>query len=200
MALLGGNQPVYRQIRDLYASHETDEKTLLRTRLIEWRKQPATLRIERPSRLDRAHQLGYRAKQGYIVVRQRVTRGARRKPRPARARKPKKQGTSKITPGKSRKWIAEERAARNYRNLEILGSYYAGEDGKYLWYEVILVDPAHPAIEADDNINWICDATQKGRVFRGLTPAGKTSRGLRNRGIGSEKARPSLRAHSRRAK
>jgi len=191
---------VYRQIRERYASHESNEKNLLRTRLVEWRKEPATLRIERPSRLDRAHQVGFRAKQGFIVVRQRVTRGARRKPRPARGRKPKKQGTSKITPAKSRKWIAEERAARNYPNLEVLGSYYTAEDGKYLWYEVIFVDPAHPAIEADEQINWICDSTQKGRVFRGLTPAGKTSRGLRHRGLGSEKLRPSLRAHARRGK
>lgn len=191
---------MYRQMRDLYARHESDEKALLRTRLIEWRKQPATQRIEAPSRLDRAHQLGYRAKQGYIVVRQRVTRGARHKPRPVRGRKPKKQGTSKITPAKSRKWIAEERAARNYPNLAVLGSYYAAEDGKYFWYEVILVDPAHPAIEADAQINWICDSAHKGRVFRGLTSAGKTSRGLRNRGVGSEKVRPSLRAHARRGK
>jgi large subunit ribosomal protein L15e len=121
--LYGGKKPVYRQIRERYASHESNEKNLLRTRLVEWRKEPATLRIERPSRLDRAHQVGFRAKQGFIVVRQRVTRGARRKPRPARGRKPKKQGTSKITPAKSRKWIAEERAARNYPNLEVLGSY-----------------------------------------------------------------------------
>jgi large subunit ribosomal protein L15e len=200
MALHGGKEPVYRQIRELYASHDSNEKTLLRTRMVEWRKQPATFRIEHPSRLDRAHQAGYRAKQGYIVVRQRVTRGARRKPRPVRGRKPKKQGTSKITPAKSRKWIAEERAARSYPNLQVLGSYYSAEDGKYLWYEIILVDPAHPTIKADEQINWICDPAQKGRAFRGLTPAGKTSRGLRHRGAGSERLRPSLSAHSRRGK
>jgi len=40
----------------------------------------------------------------------------------------------------------------------------------------------------------------KGRVFRGKTSAGKSSRGLRNKGKGAEKLRPSLRAHGRRGK
>jgi len=42
-----------------------------------------------------------------------------------------------------------------------------------------MVDPHHPAIKADKDINWICDKAHKGRVFRGLTSAGKKVRGLR---------------------
>jgi len=65
-----------------------------------------------------------------------------------------------------------------------------------LWYEVILVDRSHPQILADKRINWII--VKKGRVFRGLTSAGRKSRGLKKKGIGTEKIRPSLRANYRR--
>lgn len=191
---------MYKHIGELYASPDKELKALIRSRLIEWRKEPATHRVEKPTRLDRARQLGYRAKQGYIVVRQRVTRGSRRKPRPTMGRKPKKMGTVKITPGRSRQWIAEERTARKFPNLRVLGSYFIAEDGKNLWYEIVLVDPEHPVIKADHRINWICDPVHKGRVFRGLTPAGKTSRGLRQRGSGAEKLRPSIGKYGRRGK
>jgi len=58
--------------------------------------------------------------------------------------------------------------------------------------EVILVDPEHPAIQNDDELNWICDDSQNGRAFRGLTNAGKRNRGLSQRGKGTEKTRPSV--------
>src|SRR2546425_596586 len=41
-------------------------------RMVEWRRGGAFVRIERPTRIDRARELGYRAKQGYVVVRARV--------------------------------------------------------------------------------------------------------------------------------
>ncbi len=41
-----------------------------RKRLAEWRKEPAVLRIDRPTRIDRARSLGYKAKQGFLIVRQ----------------------------------------------------------------------------------------------------------------------------------
>jgi len=191
---------MYKYVGELYSRHGNELKEMMRARLIQWRKQPATVRIDRPTRIDRARQLGYRAKQGFIIVRQRVTRGSRRKPRPRMGRKPRKMGTTKITPGKSRQWIAEERAARKYPNLRVINSYWVAEDGRYQWYEVILVDPAHPAVKADPRINWICDSVHKGRVFRGLTSAGKKSRGLRRKGRGAEKIRPSIAAHGRRGK
>ncbi len=43
-------------------------------------------------------------------------------------------------------------------------------------------------------------AKKKGRAFRGLTSAGRKSRGLRRKGKGAEKVRPSLRANKRLAK
>ena len=96
---------------------------------------------------------------------------------------------------KSRGWIAEERVGRKFPNLRVLNSYWVGSDNKWVWHEVILVDPNHPVIYNDPNINWICDPTQKGRENRGLTSAGKRSRGLRKKGRGAEKIRPSLGAN-----
>jgi len=115
-------------------------------------------------------------------------------------RKPRSLGVRKYTPQKSRQWIAEERAARKYPNLRVLNSYWVGSDHKWVFYEVILVDPNHPAIYNDPDINWICDPVHKGRVHRGLTSAGKKSRGLRRKGKGAEKIRPSLAAHGNRGK
>ncbi len=157
---------------------------LMKQRLIKWRREPAIVRVEKPTRLDRARALGYKAKQGFIVVRVRVRKGGRRKPRPDKGRRPKRMGVYGYAPAKSLRLIAEERAARKYPNLEVLNSYYVGEDGNYKWFEVILVDPHHPAICRDPETKWICNKVHKGRVFRGLTSAGKKMRGLRkSRGL-----------------
>ena len=169
-------------------------------RLIQWRKESSVVRVEKPLRLDRARSLGYRAKQGFIVVRVRVRRGGRRKPAIKGGRKPSKMGIVKITQGKNLQRIGEERVARKYPNMEVLNSYWVGEDGKYKYYEVILVDPNHPAIERDPKINWIGRPANRRRAFRGLTSAGKKGRGLRNKGKGAEKVRPSIRANQRRGK
>ncbi|MHA1370918.1 MAG: 50S ribosomal protein L15e [Promethearchaeota archaeon] len=169
-------------------------------RMIKWRKQPTVTRVKKPLRINRARALGYKAKQGFIVVRVKVRRGTLRKSRPRSGRKPAGLGVNKITPGKNLRWIAEQRAQKRYPNLEVLNSYWVGEDGRKKYYEVILVDPYHPVIKNDKNINWICNTTHKGRVYRGLTSAGKKARGLRHKGIGAEKIRPSLNANKRRAK
>ncbi|MCK5626760.1 50S ribosomal protein L15e, partial [Candidatus Bathyarchaeota archaeon] len=34
-----------------------------------WRREPAILRVEKPTRIERAKRLGYKAKQGFVVVR-----------------------------------------------------------------------------------------------------------------------------------
>ena len=164
-------------------------KELMWYRLIEWRKQPAIVRIEKSTRLDRARRLGYKAKQGFVIVRVRVRRGGLNRPRPRSGRKPRRMGVTKYKPAKSMRLIAEERAARKFPNLEVLNSYWVGEDGRYKWHEIIMVDPAHPVIKADEDINWICEKSQKRRVFRGLTSAGKKVRGLRHKGTGAEKVR-----------
>jgi large subunit ribosomal protein L15e len=172
-------------------------KDLMWQRAIEWRKQPAVVKIERPTRLDRARKLGYKAKQGFIVTRIRVGRGGFRKVRPEAGRRPKRMGVVKFKHAKSLQMIGEERVARKFPNLEVLNSYWVWEDGRYKWFEVILVDPHHPVIVSDENINWICDESHHGRAFRGLTSAGKEIRGLHLRGRGAEKVRPSRKAAKR---
>jgi len=175
---------MYHYIATLWRKHDEEYEKLMKSRLIEWRREPSIVRIEKPTRLDRARRLGYKAKPGFIVVRVRVRKGGLRKPRPRSGRRPKRMGIYGHTPKKSLRLIAEERAARKYRNLEVLNSYYVGEDGLYKYYEVILVDSHHPAILSDPDINWIANSSQRGRVFRGKTSAGRKMRGLiRSRGI-----------------
>ncbi|MEM3442863.1 MAG: 50S ribosomal protein L15e [Candidatus Bathyarchaeia archaeon] len=167
---------------------------LMRQRLIDWRRQPVVTRVEKPTRLDRARKLGYKAKQGFVMVRVRVRRGGLRKQRPKAGRRPKRMGVKKFKPAKSLRLIAEERAARKFPNLEVINSYWVGEDGRSKWYEVIMVDPHHPAIKADRDISWITEKQHKKRVFRALTSAGKKVRSLRRKGRGAEKVRPSKKA------
>lgn len=165
-------------------------KELWTTRLISWRREPVTLRIEHPTRPDRARSLGYRAKQGYIIVRQRVLRGGHRRPGPPGGRRPK-HARRRMVLDKNYQRIAEERAVKSFKNCEVLNSYWVMQDGKHYWYEVILIDRAHPVILADPRISWIAEKHNKRRVLRGLTSSGKKSRGLRRKGKGAEKVRPS---------
>ena len=185
----------YKYIAEAWKKPEKSfVKDLMRQRAIEWRKQPATVRIESPTRLDRARNLGYKAKQGFVLARVRVRRAGMRKTRPKAGRRPKRMGVTKYKPAKSVRLIAEERATKNFPNLEVLNSYWVWEDGRFKWFEVIMVDPNHPAIKSDKNVNWICEDAHHGRAFRGLTSAGKEVRGLRHKGHGAEKVRPSRRA------
>ena len=184
-----------KYITELYKKPETLKKLFFK-RLIEWRKQPVVLRIPKPTRIDRARSLGYKAKKGYVVVRVRLKRGGRQKPLIKKGRRSKRRGRKKVV-GKSYQWIAEERAAKKYKNCEVLNSYEIAKDGVSCWHEVILVEREtvgkHPGME------WLKDS--KGRVFRGKTAAGKRSRGiLTKKGKGAEKLRPSLRAKKRRGK
>lgn len=166
-------------------------KEIMNQRAIKWRRQPTIVRAGRPTRLDRARKLGYKAKQGFVIVRVRVRRGWLKRPRPKAGRRPKRMGVTRIKLAKSLKLVAEERAARKFPNLRVLNSYWVWEDGRHKWYEMVMVDPHHPVIQSDENINWICESVHKGRVFRGLTSSGKKMRGLRHKGRGAEKVRPS---------
>ena len=160
--------------------------------LVKLRGEPTILRVEHPTRLDRAHSLGYKAKEGFVVVRTRVTRGGRKKPKPGHGRKPKRYGRF-ATARKSEQLMAEEYANKHYPNCEVLNSYWLAQDGNYKWFEVILVDRANPVIKADKKISWI--AEHRGRVYRGLTAAGRESRGLTKKGPKASQFRPSKRSH-----
>ena len=169
---------------------------LLRTRCWEYRNQPVLARLTRPSRPDKAHRLGYKAKQGYVVYRTRVRRGGRKKKvhRGIVHGKPANQGVNKQYPGRSHRVLAETRVGRRCPNLRVLNSYWVNQDSTYLYFEIILVDPQHRAIRKDARINWICRPAHKHREMRGLTAAGKKSRGLGVKGNGSVHKRPSKRA------
>ena len=173
---------------------------LRQERLKAWRKDLTVQRIERPTRLDRARTLGYKAKQGIIMARVKVRRGGLRKSRYIRNRRTRHMGMLKITMAKSIQRIAEERAGRRFRNMEVLNSYWVGEDGKHKWYEVILINPNHPAIKTDKDLKWVCESSHRGRAERGKTSAGKRGRGLMVKGKGAEKRRPSIRSHGTRGK
>ena len=112
----------------------------LRRSSIGWRREPTVRRLARPTRIDRARRLGYKAKPGMVVVRVRVRRGGARKTRPVSGRRQKALGVSKFTRSISLQRIAENRAARRYPNLAIINSYYLYADGRNLWFEVLLQD------------------------------------------------------------
>ena len=121
----------------------------LKSKTIAWRTEEVIHRIDRPSRLDRARRLGYKAKQGIIVVRVRASRGGMRKQRPVSGRRPKHLGVIHVKQGTNTLKVAERRVTKKFPNLEVLGTYYLHRDGRYLWYEVIMADPNHPAIFND---------------------------------------------------
>jgi len=191
---------MYDYVGDQWKKPDLSYKSPQQQRLIQWRKDENFIRVDKPLRIDRARSLGYKAKQGYIVARARVRRGSLRKPTIRAGRKPSAKGITKITAGKSTQRIAEERTAKRFPNMEVLNSYWVGEDGKHHYYEVILVDPVHPSIMRDPKINWITDTSNKRRVQRGKTSAGQRGRGLHKKGRGAEKVRPSIRAKKSRGK
>jgi len=170
----------------------------LKARLIEWRKQPTFVKLEKPGDIGRARNLGYKDKKGFVIVRVKLIRGGRKRSMTNKRRRTKRK-TNRLTLKMNYQWIAEQRAANHFTNLEVLNSYEVGKDGQHYFYEVILIDPERPEIKADKNISWISKRENRGRAFRGLTSAAKKSRGLRSKSH-SLKVRPSLRSWNRRGK
>jgi len=186
---------LYHYLREAW---KKPEKKILRERMIGWRKSLVITKVDKPLRLDRARALGYKDKKGFVIARIRIKRGGHKRPRPNKGRRSKRLHTRKNLKMNYR-WIAEQRVARKYRNLEVLNSYNIGKDGVHYFYEVILVDPKRPEIKKDKTIKWITNPANKKRVFRGLTSAAKKSRGLRKKSH-ELKVRPSIRARKRQGK
>jgi len=143
---------LYTRLEELWREKPEELRSLIKERLIRWRRQPAVVRVEKPLRLDRARKLGYKAKQGFVVVRVRVRRGGFQKPRPRAGRRPKALGVVKHKVNVSMKEEAIQHAKKKYPNLYPLGAYWVAEDGMYKWFEVIMVDPHHPSILNDEEI------------------------------------------------
>ncbi len=167
-----------------------------KNKLVAWRRENSIERVEFPTRIDRARALGYRAKQGFAIARVRVIRGGKNNPAIKKGRDGGNKST-RIAQSKNYQWICEERAQKRFPNMEVLNSYWVGQDEKYYWYEVIMVDVYHPQIIADKKINWLVSSKHTRRAMRGITSSARKSRGLRSKGMGAEKVRPSLRANAR---
>ncbi len=119
----------------------------LRQLAIKWRREPTVRRVESPTRPERARALGYKRKQGLVVVRVRIRKGGARKARPRAGRRQRALGVTRFTRASSLMRIAEEKAKRKFPNLRVLNSYYVWEDGRHHWFETIMLDPYSPTIE-----------------------------------------------------
>lgn len=175
----------YKYLEEMWRKKQSDVmRFLLRVRAWEYRQQPKIYRLNGPSRVDKAHRLGYKAKQGYVVYRVAVRRGGRKRPNGKGIvyGKPKHHGINQLKARRSLRSVAEERVGRICGNLRVLNSYWVNQDATYKYFEIILVDPQHKKIRKDTRINWIVAPTHKHRELRGLTSAGRQNRGLRKRG------------------
>ncbi|GBF88453.1 hypothetical protein Rsub_01166 [Raphidocelis subcapitata] len=187
----------YKYVEELWRRKQSDVlRFLLRVRCWEYRQLPGIVRLNRPSRPDKARRMGFRAKQGYVVYRVRVRRGGRKRPvsKGIVYGKPVNQGITQLKASRNLRNVAEERVGRKCGGLRVLNSYWVNEDSAYKYFEVIMVDPMHNAIRNDARINWICNPVHKHRELRGLTSAGKKYRGLRGKGSRYTKNAPSKRA------
>ncbi|MFN7990814.1 MAG: 50S ribosomal protein L15e [Candidatus Micrarchaeia archaeon] len=156
----------YKYITQTLQKQYKERNADYRSKIVAWRAGPAMVRCEQPSNIARARILGYKAKQGYVVVRTRVDKGRRTRRRSNGGRKHKNYYLF-VQPQMSHQAIAEQRVNRVYRNMEVLNSYWVGEDGNYKFFEVILADPAKPSVN-------ISSAIRQGKAFRGLTSAGNS--------------------------
>src|SRR5258708_6239671 len=171
----------YKYLEELYKKKQSDVlRFLLRIRCWEYRQLKVIHRATRPSRPDKARRLGYKSKQGFVIYRVRVRRGGRkRQVRKGQVMgKPASQGVNQLKPTRNLQAVAEERVGRRFANLRVLNSYWVNQDATFKFYEVILIDPFHKAIRRDPRTNWICKPTMKHRELRGLTSAGRKSRGI----------------------
>ncbi|KAJ8910608.1 hypothetical protein NQ315_003336 [Exocentrus adspersus] len=140
----------------------------------------AVHKADKPTYIDKARQLGYKAKEGYSIYRVRIKRGGRKKLVNNGNTRGKcvNAGIYEQKPSLNLQGMAEIKLGKKIRNLRILNSYWVGQDGTYKYYEVIMVDPLCQRIRDDPRINWICNPVMKHRECRGLTSATKKSRGL----------------------
>lgn len=165
----------YKYINEVFQKEYKERAEAYKTRIRGWRAAPATEKVEYPTNLARARRLGYKAKQGYIIVRVRVDKGRRTRRKPMGGRKPKNNYLF-VQPGLSHQVMAEQRANRTYKNLEVLNSYWVGEDGNYKFFEVILADSSKPTVN-------VSSVMRQGKAFRGLTAAGNSRGASKKKGL-----------------
>jgi large subunit ribosomal protein L15e len=171
----------YKYVEELYRRKQSDVMHyILRIRCWEYRQLAAVHRAGKPSRPDKAHRLGYKAKQGYVIYRVRVRRGNRKREvyKGQTFGKPRNAGVNQLKHTMSMRLRAEQKVGKACPSLRVLNSYWVNSDTVYKYYEIILIDPSHNAIRNDGEVNWICNPVHKHREMRGLTAAGRVSRGI----------------------
>mmetsp|Transcript_43676 Transcript_43676/g.59662 ORF Transcript_43676/g.59662 Transcript_43676/m.59662 type:complete len:93 (-) Transcript_43676:553-831(-) len=91
------------------------------------------MKCVKPTRTDKAHRLGYKAKEGYCIYRVAVRRGGRKRPNQKGIvfGKPKHQGINHLKFGRNLQSVAEERIGRRAGNLRVLNSYWVNQDATY---------------------------------------------------------------------
>ena len=114
---------MYKYIDSTLQQQYKDRDENFRNKIIKWRAEPSVNRIERPTNIARARELGYKAKQGIIVARVRIVKGRRMREKNRGGRKPSKSGRF-FSMHKSFQSMAEERAARKFINCEALNSCF----------------------------------------------------------------------------
>lgn len=159
--------------RSAYSYIKESLKANLKSNLMAWRKEEVITKLDKPSDIGKARMLGYKDKKGFIVVRVRIRRGGRQRSPIHHNRRSVRQTVRKNLM-MNYKEVAENRAARKFTNLEVLNSYYLAKDGMSYFFEVILVDPCRPEVQA--YLPWINNSANRNRVFRGLTFSGKKSK------------------------
>lgn len=191
----------FMYVQELWKKKGADVmKFTQRIRAWEYRHNHAIVRLRRPTRPDKARMLGWKAKQGFSVFRVRIRRGGRKRiaHKGITFGKPKSSGITGLKLNKNHRAVAEQRLGNRMGGLRVLNSYWSNTDSVFTWYEVLCADPMHPAIRRDPRSNWVVNAVHKHREQRGLTSAGRKHRGLRNKGHGTSRLRPSVRASWRR--
>ena len=185
---------LYKQMRETFISEYKERADAYKERIVKWGSEPPVIRIQKPTNIARARNLGYKAKQGVVMARVQILGGKKKRPTNSGGRKPSKSGRY-FSRQKSTQAIAEERAARRFTNCEVLNSYFVGSAGSKKFFEIILLEKSNPSVLADPEYRRIVD--QQGRAPRGLTASGRRHRGLVRRGYGTIKARPSVRQNIR---
>lgn len=185
---------MYRSMKKSFQQEYKTRSPAYKARLTKWNSEGTVTKVDKPTNIARARELGYKAKQGVVIVRVRVGKGRSKRPKPAGGRTPSKMGMF-FSYNKSMQSIAEERASRKFSNCEVLNSYFVGATGDKKFYEVILLDRARPEMKSDPIFKSV--VKKRGRANRALTFAGRKHRGMAKKGTGSFKARPSKRSRTR---
>ena len=116
---------MYKYVREIWKDPQKELGDIWKKRLLAWKEEPATIRVDKPTRIDRARSLGYKAKQGYLIIRERLLKQRRMRPQFRHPRRSKHMRRKKVL-HMSYQWIAEQRVERQYPNCTALSSYFVG--------------------------------------------------------------------------